>query len=330
MTVAKYTVELKTIVNSNYNIFDFNYEFYDDSKKEDFQQKFINHFLFREIGTETVGRFQHYLKCKFDETLPYYNMLFRTALIDYEKTINYNLTESFTRENNKVDSLTGNVKLNGYNAITGTTNNTLNRTTDNVLTGEKTSNLDSTTTHNEDTTFTKNQSLVEDSTITKNSEKTADLRNVQSDTPNSLLSIGSIKANVYASKADLQDNLETIIDSENNNSTRTDINSETTEINSSDIVDGSTKETSTDTVDETLEETNNGSITNDTTFENATNSTQDATGTENEEYTKVMKGSFGVITEADMLQKHINLQKTLSKIMIDFFNECDDLFMQIY
>jgi hypothetical protein len=328
--MAKYTVELKTIVDSGYNIFNFDYVFYDEAKKEDFQKKFINHFLFREIGTETVGRFQHYLNCKFDETLPYYNMLFRTALIDYEKTINYNLTESFTRENTNTNSLTGNVGVNGNTSNNGTTNNTLNRTTDNVLTGEKNSNLDSTTTHNEDTTFTKNQSLIEDSTVTKNSEKTADLRNVQSDTPNSLLSIGSIKANVYASKADLQDNLETIVDTENNNSTRTDINSETTEINSSDIVDGSTKETSTDTVDETVEETNDSTITNDSTFSNTTNSIQDTTGKENEEYTKVMKGSFGVITEADMLQKHINLQKTLSKIMIDFFKECDDLFMQIY
>jgi hypothetical protein len=26
---------------------------------EDFEKKFINHFLFREIGFETVGRFQH-------------------------------------------------------------------------------------------------------------------------------------------------------------------------------------------------------------------------------------------------------------------------------
>jgi hypothetical protein len=43
--MAKYTVELRDIVKSGLKVFDFDYTFYDEAKKPDFEQKFINHFL---------------------------------------------------------------------------------------------------------------------------------------------------------------------------------------------------------------------------------------------------------------------------------------------
>jgi hypothetical protein len=107
--MANYTVELRHVVEAPTNIFNFQYDFFTDDltglpaeiytitknklTKEKFQQHFIDHFYFYEIGQETVGKFIHYLKVTFHEKLPYYNMLFTSALMDYAILYNYNLTK---------------------------------------------------------------------------------------------------------------------------------------------------------------------------------------------------------------------------------------------
>lgn len=316
--MAKYTVELGDVAKSGLKIFNFTYEFYDNTKKADFEQKFINHFYFREIGVETVGRFQHYLKCKCDEVLPFYNMLFRTALIDYEKTINYKLTETYERDVNKTDTLTGSATNNGTNS------NTNHRSTDSTITGNKTNNLDSTTTHTEDIELNHTETINETNEIDKNTTLTIDGKKVESDTPNGLLSMANIKTNVYASKADVEDTTNTTEDTQTITNEKTGTTTDTTDSTITDVVDAGTVDHSTDVVDEDIHETNNGS------FGNTATNNQDVTGEENETSTRTTMGSYGVITEADMLQKHINLQQTLSTILSKFFDDCEDLFMQIY
>ena len=39
-------------------LFDFDYPFYDETKRAEFETKFINHFYLREIGSETMGSFK--------------------------------------------------------------------------------------------------------------------------------------------------------------------------------------------------------------------------------------------------------------------------------
>ncbi len=292
--MAMYTVELNTIVKSGFNIFNFDYEFYDDTKKDDFEQKFINHFYFREIGTETVGRFQHYLKCKFDETLPYYNMLFRTALVDYEQIINFNVTETLTKDNTRNNNLTGNGSLDGTSS------------------SNKTSELDSETNHTETNNFSKNETLTEIATDGTTVTTTIDNKKVGSDTPNALLSMEDITNNVYASKAEIDTNTSTVADNKQLNNNKTDVLTESTTVTTKDTVNGTNTENSDDS------------------FHNSSTNEQTITETQNENYTKETKGNIGVRSEAEMLQKHIELQKVLTTILIKFFNECEDLFMQIY
>jgi hypothetical protein len=328
--MAKYTVELKTIVDSGFNVFDFPYEFYDAEKKEDFEKKFILHFKYREICCETVGRWQDFVQDKFNTVLPFYNMLFRTALIDYEKTINYSLTETLTRNANKTDNVTGNTAQNGTTSDTTTTSNNLTRSADVIATGEKTNTLNSTSDHEEDTTDTKDETITEKSTNDKSSTTDVDNIKVESDTPNNLLSVANIKTNVYASKADREDNLIKVTDKEAITADKTGKITDTNNKTAQDKVNATNKDTSTDTHNEDVSETNNGTTQSNGSFGNTANSSQNAVGTENENYTKVLRGSYGVITESDMLQKHINLQQTLSTILNKFFDECDDLFMQVY
>lgn len=101
--MSKYTVELRFILDTT-NIFDFEYSFVDVTTKAKLEEMFKNHFYFREIGFETVARFKHYLKMVFQEKIEYYEMLMKSKLIEYDTKNNYDMTESYTKENNSTIS----------------------------------------------------------------------------------------------------------------------------------------------------------------------------------------------------------------------------------
>lgn len=72
-----------------------------DFDKERLQEKIENHYRFRQIGQETVGRFKHYLKARMQEIMPYYVMLYEFDAkfhnID-DPLESYNLVETFQQE----------------------------------------------------------------------------------------------------------------------------------------------------------------------------------------------------------------------------------------
>lgn len=99
--MSKYTLELRHIYNSkNYNLFDFQYNLYDNDLKIYFQEKFFQHFFFHEIGFETVGKFKQRLQAKLNDIYPYYKQLYETQIrcknIDF--MLNKDLKETFIRE----------------------------------------------------------------------------------------------------------------------------------------------------------------------------------------------------------------------------------------
>ena len=96
--MGKYTLTLQEILSNNVNIFDFDYSFYSEEHKEQFEAKFINHFYFDEIGAETVARFKHNLKTMLNEIMPYYNHLYKTSIYEYNPILNYDLQEVITRD----------------------------------------------------------------------------------------------------------------------------------------------------------------------------------------------------------------------------------------
>lgn len=95
--MAEYTIELRHVVEQH-NIFDFNYPFYNEKLRPEFEEKFIRHFYFREICCPTIDRFKVYLEDKMKTVFPYYNELFNAANIEYSILNNYNLTEEFVTE----------------------------------------------------------------------------------------------------------------------------------------------------------------------------------------------------------------------------------------
>ena len=96
--MGKYTLTIQEILANNVNLFDFDYSFYNESHKKGFEKKFVDRFLFDEIGAETVARFKHNLRTMLNEIMPYYTHLYETTIYEYNPTLNYDLQEVIIRD----------------------------------------------------------------------------------------------------------------------------------------------------------------------------------------------------------------------------------------
>lgn len=104
---SKYTVELRNIPYEK--LWDFNYNFYDEDHKEEFQRLFYDYFAYHEIGYETIGRFKHRLKLRLDIKNREWQQLYETELAckDIQFMLNKDLKETFIRENTSQNETTG-------------------------------------------------------------------------------------------------------------------------------------------------------------------------------------------------------------------------------
>ena len=96
--MGKYTLTIQEILSNNVNIFDFDYSFYNESYKKGFEKKFVDRFLFDEIGAETVARFKHNLRTMLNEIMPYYTHLYETTIYEYNPILNYDVQEVIIRD----------------------------------------------------------------------------------------------------------------------------------------------------------------------------------------------------------------------------------------
>jgi hypothetical protein len=69
-------------------IFSFDYPIFDVSYKSTLENKIIEHFYFREICCETYGLWKFMLQRKMREIMPYYNQLYKSALIEFNPMYN--------------------------------------------------------------------------------------------------------------------------------------------------------------------------------------------------------------------------------------------------
>ena len=125
----KYTITLGEIVENNVDIFDFDYPFYNEERRNQFEQHFIEHFYFDEIGQETVARFKQRLKIKLNLIMPYWNKIFLADDLEQRILDNYDVTETYSRsvENNtSVNSNSTNKNLASDTPVTRTDLNSNN------------------------------------------------------------------------------------------------------------------------------------------------------------------------------------------------------------
>ena len=99
--MSKYTLELSYLYNDNiFKLFDFPYNLYDNDLKPWFEEKFFQHFMFYEIGFDSVAMFKQRLMSKLNDIFPYYKQLYETEIaaksVDF--LLNKDLKESYVRD----------------------------------------------------------------------------------------------------------------------------------------------------------------------------------------------------------------------------------------
>lgn len=96
--------------------------------REELNQKLLNHYKYREIGFETVGRFLDELQMVMEEIMPYYNQLYKSVqimgLIE-DPFGNVDVTETFEQETTDNSSSTSSAD----SSTTATDTSTINSKT---------------------------------------------------------------------------------------------------------------------------------------------------------------------------------------------------------
>lgn len=114
--MAQVTVELRNLLKTDFELFDFEYNFDDKEFKKELEQAVIDYYYFYEI-CDTPDRFKHYFKSRWLRMIGGINELYNTTLLDYNILSNYSITEAMdqlavnTQESSTSSDSTGNTKL---------------------------------------------------------------------------------------------------------------------------------------------------------------------------------------------------------------------------
>lgn len=154
--MSKYTTEVRFICESyTQNINSFNIDeilnecwekifytkvmFFDESYKNILCKKILKHFYFREICCETVGLWKIWMNTKLEEIMPYYNELYKSALLKFDPLIDVDMN---IKKNRTTDGTTKEDKNN--NETTSTVKDSQGNTTNNINRNETTNTVNTT------------------------------------------------------------------------------------------------------------------------------------------------------------------------------------------
>lgn len=81
-----FTRKLSDLIKEDFNfgLTDLDYPIYDETMREDLNQKILKHYWNYEIGQETESMFRFSLNRKMNEIMPYYNQLYRSAQLEID------------------------------------------------------------------------------------------------------------------------------------------------------------------------------------------------------------------------------------------------------
>lgn len=136
--MSKYTTEVRFICESNAgldeskgfnsineilencidNIFDFDFPIFDEAYRPVLEKKILKHYYTREIATETVGLWKHFLDARLNEIMPFYNKLYESELLEFNPLYDVDLTTK--RDNLRKNN--GTIEDNGDSDYTRTDN----------------------------------------------------------------------------------------------------------------------------------------------------------------------------------------------------------------
>ena len=89
-------------------VFNFDFPIYDESYRNVLCTKILKHYYTREIGAETVGLWKLWLDARLNEIMPYYNQLYRSAMIEFNTMYDVDLTTGYNKTFDGSTDITGN------------------------------------------------------------------------------------------------------------------------------------------------------------------------------------------------------------------------------
>lgn len=305
---AKYTVVLKDIAENESTSNKLaealaHYPLYEQKNKDiqmiiptrdELNQRLINHYKYREIGFETIGRFLDELNMTMCEIMPHYNELYKTIEIMAELPSpfdNVDVTETYQEKRSTESQAQANSESSS------------NSTAESNTTATDTNTSTTSTTNTESALTTESESLTESGTTTNKS--------VKADTPQSELSIAAKNIDTvnYAS--------EVVWNKDEKNGS----NNKTNEIESE-------KESATNTSSSSSGSSTAESLSTNTGSTNSEGSTS-STEVQETEHTYTKKGNQGVNTYAhDMNEFRTSIIDVTNQIINDI--RIAELFMNIF
>lgn len=314
--MAKYTVELNSLINANFNLGLTDYPLFDEAYRAELNTKIKDHFRFREIGFETPALFTFYLNRTLREVMPLYNQYYNSAKLEYNPLFNMEYSDVYTGKNIGTN---GSTVVSTITDITSGSDDVLTDVTDHK-TGTNSTLADSAT-HLEGTGTTTNNLAKNETKTIDSTDTTDDTKwDTYSDTPQGLLA--GIDANQYLSNARKIADTKTVGTIANNGAVITD----TGTVGVISTEDGTANSGTTDTIDETY--IKDGEVHGTNSSNRDIDKTDTLTGEkeENKDYTRIMNGITGV-SGSELLLKY---RQTFLNIDMMVISELNSLFMTIY
>lgn len=134
--------DVNTVIqNAIPKIFNFSWPIFDESYRNVLETKILKHYYTREIGLETYGLWKLKLDTKLNEIMPYYNQLYKSALLEFNPFYDVDITRNHTGKKTGAEALKGDVTVNGQVIVDthGNVNTMDNTTVNNTTTSD---NLD--------------------------------------------------------------------------------------------------------------------------------------------------------------------------------------------
>lgn len=104
--------------------------FFDEKYRSVLCQKILKHYYLREIGSETVGIWKLWLNTRLEEIMPFYNQLYKSALIEFNPLYDVDLKRTHNRkiDSSKQDTGTSQSVSSGEINASGTSSGSSNNT----------------------------------------------------------------------------------------------------------------------------------------------------------------------------------------------------------
>lgn len=119
------------IISKSWNkIFTSKAVFFDEEYRSVLCQKILKHYYLREIGSETVGIWKLWMNTRLEEIMPFYNQLYKSALLDFNPLYDVDLTRTHNRKvdsSKQEDGTSKSVSI-GENSVSGTGSGSSNNT----------------------------------------------------------------------------------------------------------------------------------------------------------------------------------------------------------